>query len=289
MSIEQNNSTTIIPFCIFHWNNSDTNIYYGYIGDPVKTRQENGVDLYQCQSSSQSYGNWKLYGTFYAVDPMLRPIPTGLKLFSAIKANKFPYNSTKLDYLYDPYNINKDGVAFMTWSQKVPHTVPLYIYDTGDSIYPSFTQNPLGKNWKESVISPIFVLVDPKINYDIDSTHVVDDVFTRDINNRIDFRFSSKHYGPGSCLPDPNGDSLTTCFLLTDEDLLRRDPTPDVPRPPTLLEHLQDILRTKERKLTFFDTISPYLITIILIVFILSIISCVIILLKTPESTESYI
>ena len=286
MSIEQNNSTTIIPFCIFHWNNPNTDTYRGYIGDPVKTRQPDGSDLYECKPSAPAYGNWTIYGTFYAVNPMLRPIPTGLKLFSAIKADKFPYNSTQLDFLYDPYNVNKDGVAFMTWSQKVPYTVPLYIYDNGSSIYPSFTKNPFGKNWKESIISPIFVLVDPKMTYlnpkhpETPGKHNVKDVFARNTNNQLIYKFSNKHDGPGNCLPDPTGDSLTTCFLLSDEDLLRQDPTPDIPRPPTLLEHLKDILREKERRLTFFDTISPYFITLILIVFILSIIACIIILLK---------
>lgn len=188
---ETNRNSLIIPFCIYHIDNQSDNTFLGQIEKSNNTKWK------------QKFG-WSLYYKFYAVVPTFRPIPSGLKLLSTTKADNPPYNTTKIEVVYDPYNkqyINNKNVNFMTWTSPVPYTTPLYIHVNNKSIYPSFNKNPPSNiGWVQASISPIYVLTE---------------------NSPLTFRGLN-----GRCLPDFNGTSLDECFLITNENILGTNPIP---------------------------------------------------------------
>ena len=80
-----------------------------------------------------------------------------------------PYDTKKIIYAYDPFDIKKESVSFLTWTQPVSGTVPLYLHITpGGHSYPSFQPNPPEENtgWTLNKLSPLYVLVDKNKNVD---------------------------------------------------------------------------------------------------------------------------
>ena len=194
----------ITKFCIMHHNDPNTNTYRGVItSSPCKHKQ-----------------NWEKYYTFYALSPMIRPIPNGLKLINTTKINKYPYNTTTVDHAYDPFDIQKNAVYFITWTQPVPATVPLYIHISPDgNSYPSFNKNPpsIG-NWSQDPIGPLYVLVDTYTHpTNLDSNNNKLPTWKIDSNGNPIFLFSKNN---NRCIPNLNGISLEQCFLETDLNIL---------------------------------------------------------------------
>jgi hypothetical protein len=269
------NLDQIVPYCIHHYVDLNTNTYHGYIGEPAIVNQDGNI-IYKCLDNTNGNGyddKWVLYGSFYVVSPMVRPIPDGLKLINANKSGKYPYNTQSVNYSYDVFNVEPNSVSFLAWTRPLQGTVPLYLHITPNGgAYPSFDKNPpQQEGWTENIISPIYVLVDPD-NYSGDSTNLLK--FERDKNNILQFKFKPIQ---GRCMPDPEGDSLNKCFLLTDEisKLL-------VDAPPT---SLLDLVKKEEKRQTiesFFKTLSPVIISITVIFFLLSLIICIAILLNNP-------
>ena len=147
----------IIPYCIWHYIDLNTNTILGYIGGPQKHKKENGNIEFDCAENKGD--GWVLAGTFYGVSPSFRPIPVGMKIFCAKRAKEFPYNTKDMYLMYDPYNIKENCVYFTTYIQQVPNTVPLYFYASGNNIFPSFDPFPPSIGWIETRISPIFVMI----------------------------------------------------------------------------------------------------------------------------------
>ena len=150
------NNDIIIPYCIWHYIDTDTNTFLGYISEPRKCRKD-GVIHFDCESK---YENWVLDVTFYAVSPSFRPIPVGMKIFCAKKNIQFPYDTDNVYLMYDPYNIKNDCVYFTTYIQSVPNTSPLYFHMTGENVFPSFDSNPPSDSliWIQTRISPVYVM-----------------------------------------------------------------------------------------------------------------------------------
>ena len=68
---------TIMPLCIYHYNDKGTNTYRGFINIASKIRTKGGNEILKCVQSQNRFGSgWKYYGSFYALSPMLRPIPS---------------------------------------------------------------------------------------------------------------------------------------------------------------------------------------------------------------------
>jgi len=105
--------------------------------------------------------NWKLYKEFYAISPILRPIPTGMKLVRVEISESFPYNIKNVEYIYDPYII-KMGTFFITYNQPTPNTIPLYLYNINNNIIPSFDKT----NDLMLEISPIYVMTKDSVKSD---------------------------------------------------------------------------------------------------------------------------
>ena len=201
----------VIPYCIYHYINPDTNSYYGYIGYPITIKSSNGNLRFECSRNEREYklyNPWRLYGKFYAFSPMIRPIPSGLKLFNAEKASQFPYNTKKITYVYDPFTIDYNSISFLAWNNIVADTIPLYLHidPTGNS-FPSFESTPPSTNitgWKQAENSPIYVFP-----YD-------NDKYPKDNNGLPQFKFSISQ---NRCVPDINGMTLEKCFLAADENI----------------------------------------------------------------------
>lgn len=271
-------SNIVIPLCIFHYDDEITNTYRGFIGNPSKIKTKDGYEILKCMDTDPSYGRWKLYGSFYALSPMIRPIPRGLKLMNANKLNYAPYNTSKVKYAYDPFDTQSESVSFLTWSKAVRDTVPLYLHITPEGgTYPSFDPNPPGKKgWTKDIISPLYVLVDKKMYIGSDANKQVLSNYDRDEYGKPEFKFSPEN---GRCLPDPYGMSLAKCFLITDENVLAGGAA-------TYNTNLLDQLR-EDKKLhkqknirEFFRTLPNAVIIICNILFFTSLFICILILLK---------
>lgn len=267
----------IVPYCIYHHLDHTTNTFYGYIGNPSKIQKSSGDIELKCKSIP----NWELYNSFYAFSSMIRPIPDGLKIMNAIKIEQSPFDTKDIEYVYDPFNINKNSVSFLTWNQPVTNTVPLYIHITPNGhSFPSFEKDPPinQKGWTQSKISPLFVLVDTEISginkglngYNISS-------FPKDKNGVPIFTFSIKD---NKCHPEPNGMSLEKCFLLTDKDLLNTKSSSyrTILKQIKKLDDNKKINNDKKDITKFFSNISETVIIIVIVIFLISLIISIILL-----------
>ena len=161
MNIDDKQNYLIAQFCIFHYEDFEKNIFRSYI--TYERKLEIDGKTVTCYPLPSKLGNWKLYGKFYAISSFFRPIPHGLKLLNTKVQNQRD-GILDLDHMYDPFNTSNVNVNFMTWTKKVPETVPLYLHKTPDNFtYVSFDENPPVKHikgWERDDLSPIYVLVD---------------------------------------------------------------------------------------------------------------------------------
>ena len=268
----------ISPFCIYHYHDPTTNNYHGYIGYPTKSLNSKGKVTLECSPEPKKFGYWKFYAKFYAISPMFRPIPSGLILFNTIKKGGFAYNTKLFEFGYDPFDIDKNSVSFITWTKPVPGTVPLYLHRTpsGDS-FPSFDPEPPVKNkegWTTNKDSQIFVLVDKNNHFSSLDANLNDlPNFPLGDNGIPDFKFSPVG---NRCIPKENGVSLSECFLLTDEDITGQE------IPDTILDEIKNqkmMLKSidKSPKKIYNNKLIKILVIIFLLCFL---IATIIILLK---------
>ena len=263
-------SNIIIPLCIYHNINQQTNTYLAYLSYPSAVNK-NGQEVFECNRlRNEGYDNrWRYYGTFYAISPMIRPIPQSLKMIKCEHMGKYPYNTSTIKYVYDLFNIDKNAISFITWTKAVQGTVPLYLYTTPDGCFPSFDKN---LSWGQNIMSPIFVMIDPlKNTFITDSTSSSFHEFERDKNGIIQFKFSPIQ---ARCLPDNKGMSLAKCFLLTDENILKNNDF----LPVNLLDIIKDNKKGKLQQL--FYKVEDKLPHQLLLLFIISFVICIIILYK---------
>jgi hypothetical protein len=279
MSKIETNPFLIVPFCISHYNNPSTNTYYGFINYPTNIRDNNGRNYFKCLNPSPKDKNWQLYNTFYAFSPMIRPIPSGLKLINVENLIKNQHNTKNINYAYDPFDIEKNAISFMTWTQPVTGTVPLYLHISPDSVsYPSFEKTPPSPNkgWTEHVMSPVYVLVDSNTYpYKVDSNLRPLPTWNLNQYEEPEFKFIGSD---NRCIPDINGYSIEKCFLLTDENVLQQNP---VYGPTPILKRIAGYNQKINQPQTFnnfFKYIPPYVIVICGILFTLSLIACIILI-----------
>jgi hypothetical protein len=153
---------TIIPFCIFHQLDSINQNHKGIIVNPTPILQDDGGLTYDCKHPGSG---WKHVGTFYAVTPMFRPIPVGMKMFCAEMSDISNILSlTSVTITYGLFNFKPNGIYFITYNQPVIHTVPLYLHKRNGIVFPSFDSTPPGPNWTQEHVSPIFVMISGIVN-----------------------------------------------------------------------------------------------------------------------------
>ena len=170
----------IIPLCIYHYRDFSTNTYLGYIGNALKVKDRNEKFYYKCKKIKQNHHKWSFIKSFFVFSPLLRPIPIGMKLFRVKNIKQYPYNSTNVELVYDPYNIEDDAIYFITYNQHVLNTKPLYLHTIENTIFPSFDKNPptSDKNWSQTTISPIYVMTNETVGNNLNT------IMFNCINNR---------------------------------------------------------------------------------------------------------
>jgi hypothetical protein len=272
--MNQNKDFHIIPYCIYHYLEAETQIFYSYIDNPTKIQNLSTNIEFKCIPDSFNTNKWILYNTFYALSPMIRPIPNGLKLINSVRLSYYPYITQKIEYAYDPFNIEKNSVSFLTWTKPVSNSVPLYIHITPQgNCFPSFDENPPENKpgWSQALISPLFVLVDPEtsgINLDLNNNKLPQ--LTKDKHGIPEFKFIERD---NKCQPTNQGMSLEKCFLLIDKDLLDSKQYTSH----TILEKISQ-LKNKPNKKVISKSFKNTIIITIIIVFLISLILSIIII-----------
>ncbi len=153
-------TSDVLPFCVYYWVNPQENIYRSYLSGPSLVKDKDGKLDYQCikSNSLMPYGNWTLAFTFYAINPMIRPIPLGMSLFCAERKNSFPWDTQNISTVYDPYDIDENCVYFIAYTRPTPWTKPLFVHTQGNltipqGIFTSWNPNPPIENSNGKYVS----------------------------------------------------------------------------------------------------------------------------------------
>lgn len=249
------NSPLFFPICIYHYNNLDINMPMSYLQPGTRYINDVGDISFRCPFDSNGvYGNWLPEERFFVINPMFRPIPTGMNLIRVKRKDSYPYNITNVSIVYDPFDLNDKDVYFISFTLPVPYTTNLYLHKYGNSIYPSFSPHPPTKDvdWGFAETPNLFVFLDPKgKKFDSDLENIkgisTKKTFDTEKNGMPIFTFINVN---GRCLPNPDGERLEDC-ILKNENLM--DPT-QKDKPPTLLELLkQESLTDNNIKLKSSD------------------------------------
>jgi hypothetical protein len=261
----------INKYCIYHQDNISSKL--GLIKTAIKIRDNNEVEEFKCKLE-ETMRKWKIYDVFYAINPMIQPIPSGMMLLCSKRKKEFPYNSTSLKIVYDPFYLEDDCLYFIAWTKRVPYTIPLFIYgENENNIYPSFEK--LDNISEILELSPIFVLDDPYNNQKDNQPNFIK-------NNKVTFTFKSYQ---GRCIPDPNGVSLSKCMVLNNENITDLE---HGGKPPTLLQHLLRLEKKRNVNIPLiFEKIPTYLIGIILLIFTIAFFTCIFVI-YTKKGTKVY-
>jgi hypothetical protein len=106
-----NENHTILKYYIYHYLDNTANIYRGLIS-------------YEKDMENLIKNGWEIQGEFYAINPYLKPIPTGMKVFSLEIKNYFPYDILSYKLLYDIYEVDdlkdQNHVNFITYNNVNP-------------------------------------------------------------------------------------------------------------------------------------------------------------------------
>lgn len=103
--------------------------------------------------------DWVLYGSFYGFNPLIKPIPTGMKLFCIKIKEEYPYNVIDVEIEYDLFNMRKNCIYFLNYIKPTLNTEQLYFLKTGNGIVATFEKN----HYDQLDISPLYVITDNSI------------------------------------------------------------------------------------------------------------------------------
>jgi len=278
MNIDETQNYLIDQFCIYHYKDIENDIFRSYITYERKF-DVNGKTT-NCYKLPSRLGKWEIYGKFYAISSFFRPIPHGLKLLNT-EVEYEKDGILNLEHMYDPFNITDVNLSLITWTSRVPETVPLYLHKTPDKFtYVSFEENPPVKNsqgWGNEDLSPVYVLVDNSYYRSYKNSPYKIYQFPKDKNNFPKFKFQESN---NRCIPtrNKNGITLERCVLLTDENIYDIESFYAI----SLRERMNYLIKQDNKSQInkiFSNTPFSVIITAILI-FIISIVILVIIIYK---------
>lgn len=263
---------TIVPMCLYHRVNKSTNDYLSYIGNPTMVQDSDGVK-FECipHGVDSPYKGWTLKQRFYVVNPMFRPIPSYMSLMCAMQKDFFPFNTSEITQMYDPFDIQEKCINFITWMEPTPYTTPLYIYKVNEGSFVTFEEH---KDWEHELMSPIYVLTtEPTEKTIFPDKH---NWFNK-VNGVPDFKFTQYM---GRCTPNPEGIELIQCIIKNATGLVK---------PLSLLDQLEKI-QHKEAVHTLPRLVQKrglVFISVVLIIFLLSLFSVIWILTKTKKLNDT--
>lgn len=245
----------IVPLCLYQ-NHATLTSYIGY---PSKVRRGDR-DVLVCTERPDT----EMVAQFYVVNPDFRPIPPGMDLICAEDSADAQHATIAVEQIYDPFNLSKHCVRFLAWMEPIPRTTPLYIFQSGQKIHVSFSNQPPGPEFKQTFMSPIYVLVHPDVNAPRvpTATNGQSDRFIVQEDGQPLFLFSGYQ---GRCIPDPNGTSLGRCTVLYTKDILNSNVSDDQP---TLLEYIDQTYNQPRRN--FFAVNQPFWTVIIGLTFFIA-------------------
>jgi len=152
----------IIPYFILQYVDQRSKIYRGYIVAADAGKNENGEIVYDYKIDTNIFlPGWRTVGKFYALNPLFRPIPTGMNLYCVEHSNSSPMRISAFYKDYDIFNINRQNCTyFITYGQPVLNTASLYFHDMGENgLFPSHGRDPpCEKELPDVKFSPIFVM-----------------------------------------------------------------------------------------------------------------------------------
>ena len=274
-----------VPYCAYTMVELGGTEEFGLIASPRRT---DGKGEFACGAPPSDPG-WVQRGRFYALNPMVRPIPSYMSLICTAHASATPYNAIGMSHQYDPFDTNPPNppgshptneaacVNFIAWIEPTPYTTPLYVYKNRNGVFVSFERlggvaGGRGDSWRvqgasgsssapvgvgHAEISPIYVLTDKPMPETIFPNGDQSKWFKR-VDGVPQFRFSSYQ---GRCVPDPEGVPLDECSNAHNLH--------DV-RPQSLLDHLRQLDTLKTSPIVKWIQSSWWLGAVILVVFLVS-------------------
>ena len=107
---------------------------------------------------------YKKSGEFYAISPILRPIPMGTKLYCAKRSKKEDIGTAEFHLIYDIFDIQGDCTYFIAYNQKVPDSKALYVHtvSNGKEFLSFDMKGPPGSTFSNN--SPVYVFDSDAIN-----------------------------------------------------------------------------------------------------------------------------
>lgn len=217
----------IVPLCLYE----NQGVSCSYISLPsIQNNKLTCDNIFDC----------KLITQFYVINPDIAFQPTGMVLFCVKNNNN---TTTDIKIIYDPFNRDEKCLRFYAWIQPTPYTTPLYIYKKNDTqIKITFERE---YNLTELPFSPIYVLIDPRIN-----TKRINGNKSFKIENNIPkFLFSGYQ---SRCVPDPDGMSIGDCIVLYNQKILSPKYNKETQ---TLLSYLNDRYNKEEISINIFSDI----------------------------------
>lgn len=267
----------LLPFCIYYYEDNHTGTIYCHIGAPELSVDKDGKNpRYKCFHESLIYNGWYSYGAFYSLDPQFRPIPNGMILLCARWRRGFPWQTFEISNARDPFNLQQDLFSeclyFYAYSSPAKNTVPLYFFKSGffvnktDVLLPTFDNNKdnlpqPGKHngsiidWEPASIPVVYVIGTKKTSTNCNSC-------LQDMNHTL---FSNIN---NTCVPDPNGEyeTIGKCIISTSNK----------PKRFNLLESVKEDSRGDIGIHNFFKSFPLYSISIIICLFVLSLLLTII-------------
>uniref|UniRef100_A0A6C0LXQ3 Uncharacterized protein n=1 Tax=viral metagenome TaxID=1070528 RepID=A0A6C0LXQ3_9ZZZZ len=240
---EFSSQSDVLPFCVYHFVDKKKGIFRGYIAPP---NLESGSYNYECGPPPSPTG-WVKKFEFYAINPMVRPIPYGMSLFCANKRMSEPYDTNEIKFTYDPYNISGNCVYFIAYTKAVEYSIPIFTHVlgdiSGDIVFPSLDPNPPVHS-KNNYLKRI---QDPDSRFTVPHYEFVGDS-SRTISESVDsyqpwergnifpfFVLSPAQYGPkyweikftcsnGRCLPYLPGKNITKPIISSGSLITNQQP-----------------------------------------------------------------
>lgn len=162
---------TVVPFCLFQYLNTYENTFRGYVANPELVKDGDAL-YYKCAKNNIELDRWKFIKRFYAISPMFRPIPPGMKIICLKSSDYAPFKTIEVTELYDMFTFESFCTYFITYTKPVANTAPLFFYKLGENIFPSFDNRPPADGWTELSISPVFVIVKKPGDTDFDPNNI---------------------------------------------------------------------------------------------------------------------
>jgi hypothetical protein len=98
-------------------------------------------DFHLFDQSPTSLRDWKPIFTFFAVNPEVKLIPSGMNLFCALQSPSFPYHTTEIRVVYDNFKLQDGCVYFIAYNQPSPYTHRLPPDFFSNQKFPDFDSN----------------------------------------------------------------------------------------------------------------------------------------------------